>query len=210
MSSRPPHYQEPDVVALVMAAGVSRRFGSDKRRVELPDGRTLLETTLATVSQIYLRCRLITRRDDDIELALNAFSEQSELRRWEAEHAGDGLGGSLGDAFHHLIAQDEAAVAAAVVLADMPWLKATTCAQLNRHARAERIVVPCHKEKRGHPVLFGRHFWPALAKLKEGDGARAIVRANREAVHLVDVDDPGIWRDVDTPQDLEGSEITQG
>ena len=68
----------------------------------------------------------------------------------------------------------------------------------------------CHEGKRGHQVLCGRHFWPALAKLREGDGARAIVGANREAVHLVDVDDPGIWRDVDTPQDLEGSEITEG
>jgi len=192
-----------DVVALIMAAGVSRRFGSDKRQVRLDDGRTLLETTLATVSQVYSRCRLITRQDDDIELALPASSGQGELQRWVAEHAGNGLGGSLGDAFRHLIAADDSAIAAAVVLGDMPWLKATTCAQLNRHAHPSRIVVPCHREKRGHPVLFGRGFWPALAALKEGDGAKAIVQANRQAVHTVAVEDIGVWRDIDTPDDLE-------
>jgi molybdenum cofactor cytidylyltransferase len=203
MNSRSPHHQETDVVALVMAAGVSRRFGRDKRQVRLKDGRTLLETTLATVSTVYSRCRLITRRDDDIEWSPNAFSEQSGLRRWEAGHADNGLGGSLGDAFRHLIARDDPAIAAAVVLADMPWLNATTCAQLNRYAHSEHIIIPSHQGKRGHPVLFGRHFWPALAELQGGDGARSVVQSNPQAVKIIDVDDPGIWRDVDTPQDLQ-------
>jgi len=193
-----------DIVALVMAAGVSRRFGSDKRRARLNDGRTLLETTLTTVSQVYSRCWLITRQDD-AELAPNAPFDQGELRRLVAGHAANGLGGSLGDAFRHLIAQDDPAIAAAVVLADMPWLNATTCAKLNRHAHPTRIVIPCHQGKRGHPVLFGRDFWPALAELKEGAGAKAIVQANRESVHTLVVGDAGIWRDVDTPQDLENS-----
>ncbi|OLO04675.1 nucleotidyltransferase family protein [Salinicola socius] len=195
--------ESPAVVALIMAAGVSRRFGSDKRQARLGDGRTLLATTLETVSQAYSRCWLTTRPGDDAVLAALELAGTSPLRRLTAAHASGGLGGSLGDAFRHLIVEDEPAVAAAVVLADMPWLSATTCAQLNRHARSERIVIPCHQGQRGHPVLFGRTFWPALAQLKKGDGARAIVKANREAVHLVDVDDAGIWRDVDTPQDLE-------
>ncbi|WP_110657274.1 nucleotidyltransferase family protein [Salinicola halimionae] len=198
-----PPERRPDIVALVMAAGVSRRFGSDKRRARLDDGQTLLETTLATVAQVYSRCRLITRQDDDIEWALHASSGQGELQRWVAAQAGNGLGGSLGDAFRHLIAQDDPAIAAAVVLADMPWLSATTCAQLNCHAHSEHIVIPSHQGKRGHPVLFGRRFWPALAELQGGDGARSVVQSNPQAVKIIDVDDLGIWRDVDTPQDLQ-------
>ena len=42
----------------------------------------------------------------------------------------------------------------------------------------------------------------ALAELKEGEGARGVVQANRQAVHIIDVDDAGIWRDVDFPEDL--------
>lgn len=192
--------EPPAVVALVMAAGVSRRFGGDKRRARLTDGRTLLATTLTTVAWAYPRWWLVTRPGDDLEPG-EAF-DPARHRRLIADHARNGLGGSLGDAFRHLIVEEETAIAAAVVLADMPWLSATTCTRLQRHAHAERIVIPCHQGKRGHPALFGRTFWPALAQLKEGDGARAIVKANREAVHLVDVDDEGIWRDIDTPQDL--------
>lgn len=192
--------EPPAVVALVMAAGVSRRFGGDKRRARLTDGRTLLATTLTTVARAYPRWWLVTRPGDDLELG-EAF-DPARHRRLTADHAGNGLGGSLGDAFRHLIARGDTATAAAVVLADMPWLSATTCARLQRHAHAERIVMPCHQGKRGHPVLFGRVFWPTLAELETGDGARAVVEANRAAVSVVDVDDEGIWRDIDTPQDL--------
>ena len=192
--------RSPEIVALIMAAGVSRRFGSDKRRARLDDGRTLLETTLATASQVYPRCWLVIRPEDDLGEALVAYND---LLRMAAPHAGNGLGGSLGDAFRELISQQDNAVAAAVILADMPWLNAATCSRLNRHAGPARIVMPRHQGKRGHPVLFGRDLWPALAELKEGEGARGVVQANRQAVHVIDVDDAGIWRDVDTPRDLE-------
>lgn len=192
--------RSPEIVALIMSAGVSRRFGSDKRRARLDDGRTLLETTLATASQVYPRCWLVIRPEDDLGEALAGYND---LHRMAAPHAGNGLGGSLGDAFRELISQQDNAVAAAVILADMPWLNAATCSRLNRHAGPGRIVMPRHQGKRGHPVLFGRDLWPALAELKEGEGARGVVQANRQAVHVIDVDDAGIWRDVDTPRDLE-------
>lgn len=198
--SSDPRPEPPAVVALVMAAGVSRRFGGDKRRATLPDGRTLLATTLNTVARAYPRWWLVTRPEDDLDLA-EAF-DPARHRRLVAAQARHGLGGSLGDAFRHLIAEGDTATAAAVILADMPWLSATTCARLQRHADAERIVIPSHRGRRGHPVLFGRHFWPTLAALEAGDGARAVVQANRAAVSVVDVDDDGIWRDIDTPQDL--------
>ncbi|WP_110708216.1 nucleotidyltransferase family protein [Salinicola sp. CR57] len=198
--SSDPRPESPAVVALVMAAGVSRRFGGDKRRATLPDGRTLLATTLNTVARAYPRWWLVTRPEDDLYLG-EAF-DPARHRRLVADQARHGLGGSLGDAFRHLIAEGDTATAAAVVLADMPWLSATTCTRLQRHADAERIVIPSHRGRRGHPVLFGRRFWPTLAALEAGDGARAVVQANRAAVSVVDVDDDGIWRDIDTPQDL--------
>lgn len=189
-----------EVVALVMAAGIASRFGSDKRRARLEDGRTLLETTLETVSQSYPRCLLVTRPDDDPDLLPPCSTNAHQ--RLQATHAVHGLGGSLGDAFRHLLAKEDGAIAAAVVLADMPWLTSSTCTRLNQHAHAERIVMPCHQGRRGHPVVFGRSFWPALAELKSGEGARDVVRANRHAVEVIEIDDAGIWRDVDTPTDL--------
>ena len=53
---------------IVLAAGSSRRFGSDKRQFLLPSGTTLLDQTLATVRDVFDRRVLVLRTDDD-ELA---------------------------------------------------------------------------------------------------------------------------------------------
>lgn len=195
---------DADIIAVVMAAGIASRFGSDKRRFTLKNGRTLLETTLGSASLSYSRCLLVTRPDDEIDPVPPSTTHTHQ--RLQATHAKNGLGGSLGDTFRHLLATGDPAIAAAVVLGDMPWLRPATCARLNCHAHRERIVIPSHQGRRGHPVLFGRSFWPALAELREGDGARSIVASNRPSVDVIDIDDPGIWRDVDTPRDLSARE----
>ncbi|WP_106419621.1 nucleotidyltransferase family protein [Salinicola tamaricis] len=191
---------EPTLVALVMAAGVGRRFGSDKRRQALADGRTLLATTLATAAKAYPR-HYVVLRPDETPAALGLAPNTPVLSAPAAAH---GLGASLGDAFRQLLVCAPDATAAAVILGDMPWLSTASCAQLNARASATAIVVPSHAGQRGHPVIFGRHWWPALAQLKTGEGARAVVARHRHAVVTLELDDPGIWRDIDRPQDLPG------
>jgi len=189
-----------EVVALVMAAGVASRFGSDKRRHVMADGRTMLATTLGAILPAYPRVCLVVRPGEP--LAWLTPEAAGGIQRLEAPNAGRGLGASLGDAFRELNRHGETAVAAAVILADMPWLTTRTCERLNRHAETGRIVIPQHAGRRGHPVLFGRNFWKELASLEGGEGAREVVARHRQAMALIDVDDAGIWRDVDFPGDL--------
>jgi molybdenum cofactor cytidylyltransferase len=64
-------------------------------------------------------------------------------------------------------------------------------------------VQPSYQGKRGHPVLFGRDFWPQLAALSGDAGARTVLQLNAEAVQIVELDDPGVLQDVDTQQDWQ-------
>ncbi|WP_353979641.1 nucleotidyltransferase family protein [Salinicola endophyticus] len=187
-----------ELVGLIMAAGVGRRFGSDKRRQPLADGRTLLATTLTTAAAVYPR-HYVVLRPDETPAALGLAPATPVLSAPTAAH---GLGASLGDAFRQLLACAPDASAAAVILGDMPWLSAASCARLNARASAAAIVIPRHAGKRGHPVIFGRRWWPELAQLQAGEGARDVVTRHRHAVVTLDLEDPGIWRDVDRPQDL--------
>ncbi len=105
--------------------------------------------------------------------------------------------------FQRLIVQDASeAIAAAVMLADMPWILPETCRKLIEDAHSKSILRPRHGEKAGHPVVFGRTFWGRLAESSGEDGARALVKANSHACEFVEVKDPNIHRDVDTPLDL--------
>ncbi|UVE68736.1 nucleotidyltransferase family protein [Burkholderia pyrrocinia] len=89
-----------------------------------------------------------------------------------------------------------------VALGDMPWIAASTYEAVTRALDTDdaSIVAPAHRGVRGHPVGFAAHHFDALAALDGDTGARALFAS--APVKLLDVDDPGILRDVDTPQDL--------
>ncbi|MCQ6263063.1 nucleotidyltransferase family protein [Alcanivorax sp. MM125-6] len=184
-------------LAVIAAAGRGRRFGADKRRAPLADGRSLLSTTLARAGALFPRVAVVIRADDDpAELGLG---DALVLRAPRAER---GLGASIGDAFAALLAADEAARVAALWLGDMPWVGDATVAALRARAGADRIVRPVLDGAPGFPVLFGRAFWPELAARADGDGARDLIAAHRAALIELPVDDPGVLRDVDRPGDL--------
>ncbi|MBM7061478.1 nucleotidyltransferase family protein [Pseudomonas sp. UL073] len=186
----------PEVIALLLAAGSASRFGSDKRRARLTDGCTLLAASLTSARRVFAEVYVLLRPEDDA-LALGLPADCPLLR---CPDAALGLGHSLAAGVQALAAQPAEAIA--VLLGDMPWLAEASLRQLCAAAHPERIVFPLYQGQRGHPVLFGRAFWPALQQLRGDQGARALLQAHSEACHGVALDDPGVLRDVDTPADL--------
>jgi molybdenum cofactor cytidylyltransferase len=63
------------------------------------------------------------------------------------------------------------------------------------------LVVPRFEGGHGHPVLLNRRLVPELAALDPDRSAREVIRAHRATTVYVDVDDPGVVRDIDTPED---------
>ena len=98
-----------------------------------------------------------------------------------------------------------AAIEARAALADMPGILPATIARVARELEAGAdIVAPRFQGQRGHPVGLAGHYRDALLALQGDAGARAIVAANQEKIHFVDIDDPGVVKDIDTPGDLPG------
>ena len=84
----------------------------------------------------------------------------------------------------------------------MPWIRVETIAAVAAAVGAgATLAAPVHGGVRGHPVGFGAACGPALAALADDFGARSLVAAHAGALLRIDVDDPGVLRDVDTPRD---------
>ena len=66
----------------------------------------------------------------------------------------------------------------------------------------DTIWRPCFRGQPGHPVLFGRDFWPALAGIDGESGAASLIRQHASHYRTHDVDDAGVVFDVDTPDTL--------
>ncbi|PPV36976.1 nucleotidyltransferase family protein [Ectopseudomonas oleovorans] len=185
------------VAALMLAAGYSRRFGTDKRRATLADGRSLLAASLALPCSMLEEVWLVLRPDESItELGLPA-----NIKLVQHPLTAQGMGHSLAAGAERLLAESSAD-AVAIFLADMPAIRRDSLETLFAHAIANTIVLPSYQGKRGHPVLFGRAFWPQLATLSGDAGAKPVLQQHPEAVRIVELNDPGVLQDIDTPADL--------
>ncbi len=92
-----------------------------------------------------------------------------------------------------------------VALGDMPFIEpATVAAVLREVGRGALIAAPVLAGgQRGHPVGFGRTLREELMALDGDVGARGVIAAHRGELVLVEVDDPGIVKDIDRPGDLD-------
>lgn len=176
---------------LLLAAGVSRRFGSDKRQALLPGGLSLLETSITAIQASGLPLQVCVAAADEM-LARALLGRGIETR--VCLRAGEGMGATLAEGVAGLPAWD----AILVALADMPLIRPASYSQVAACASRDRICVPRRDGKRGHPVAFGAAFRDELAQCDGDHGARWVIDRHPQAIHWLDLDDPGIFLDIDT------------
>jgi len=63
------------------------------------------------------------------------------------------------------------------------------------------LWVPSYHGSRGHPVVFSQECYEDLLRVPPGEGARWVVARHRHLRVEVPVEDPGVLRNVDTPQE---------
>jgi molybdenum cofactor cytidylyltransferase len=86
---------------------------------------------------------------------------------------------------------------------DVPSFRESTVAALVAAFDAARplLAVPRCDGRRGHPVCASRVLVSEFLELGDGAAARDVIARHRDRTVYVEVDDPGILRDVDTPED---------
>lgn len=191
------------IAGILLAAGRGTRFGGDKLLAPLPDGALKMPpgSTIGVAAATHLASALsgsiAVVRIGDVVLADTLRG--AGLRIVECASADEGMGRSLASG---VIAMSEAQ-GWVVALADMPWIAPSTIrAVADALDAGASIVAPSYRGTRGHPVGFARRHFAALCALQGDEGARSIVAAHVDELTLVDVDDAGIIRDIDTPAAL--------
>lgn len=86
-------------------------------------------------------------------------------------------------------------------LVDHPAVSAATIDALLDGAGGALLRVPRYNGKRGHPIWFSRELIPEFLALDKSGAARDVVRRHADDTEFLDLDDPGILSDVDTPPD---------
>ncbi|MCZ6657889.1 MAG: nucleotidyltransferase family protein [Gammaproteobacteria bacterium] len=179
--------------AILLAAGFSRRFGTDKRQFTLDDGQPMLPATIATYLAVF-EFLTVVMRPEDTALA-------AQISGCNIVYAGDahlGMGHSLSAGMRSLLPVDFAFIG----LADMPFIATSTLQQLidcMGQLDDDAIVQPFYRDTPGHPVGFGRAHFDALSNLTGDVGAKTVVQTHGAQLRAVKIDDAGVVRDLDVP-----------
>ncbi|MBK9667801.1 MAG: nucleotidyltransferase family protein [Gammaproteobacteria bacterium] len=184
------------VGGIVLAAGRGRRFGSDKREARLSDGTGMLERSAGLLAAVCDELLVVIGEDDHEQDYRGRFGAARVLR---SPRSDGGMGYSLADAVAQSLHWD----ACLVMLADKPFVAPATMARVRELLDEHQLVVPTFGQAWGHPVGFARQHFFALTRLEGEAGARTLIAAERDQYLFLELDDPGVIADVDTPQQLD-------
>ena len=182
------------VGAIVLAAGFSSRFGSSKLLAELSSGKTVFQQTVERVAEAFPERFVITR--PKMVAALQELAEGTSILSFE--HADQGMGATLAFAAQQIGDWD----GCVVCLGDMPFIETATYRRIAELVTTGSIVTPTFDSKMGNPVAFGKYLYTDLKALTGESGGRKLTSMYPQAVRELQVSDPGILHDIDTPEEL--------
>ena len=186
-----------NICGILLAAGASRRFGSDKLLHRLAGGTSVAAAALASLRAAVPHVIAVVRPG---ATALADSLSDAGATVILCANADEGMGASLAAA----IGASGDAAGWVIALADMPYIRPQTIEKVAASlAAGAAIVAPAYRGERGHPVGLSARFRPQLQALRGDAGARDLLKQHAGLIELIEVDDPGVRRDIDTPADLQ-------
>lgn len=190
-------------VALLPAAGASRRMGRPKLLLPYREGtiagalvaslRAAGVETIALVTAPGDRALQDWAHEAGLLVAVNPDPDRGMLSTIQEGIAA--LGGAAA-----LVARGEAL---AVSPADFPAIRPETIAEVIRRRAAARapLALPVWQGRHGHPLVIAPELIPEIGGLASTAGLRQLRDRHAAATLWIEVDDPGVVQDVDTPED---------
>lgn len=198
--------RRPRVAALILAAGLSSRFGNGHKLLADLESKPVLRHVVEHVQASSLDPVLLVtgHRAEDVRTAAGPG-----VKTVHNPSYAEGLASSLRAGLNALPPGLDGVL---VCLGDMPDVSSATFEALIaafNPTEGRAICVPVIGGKRGNPTLWGLQFLPELMRLEGDSGARGLLGPHAEWVCEVPVDDPGILHDYDTPTALAARGVTK-
>ena len=187
-------------VAVVTAAGSAERFGGKKLLTQI-DGEPLLDHTISELLEGGVAEVIVVVGSDaraELERDVNAMLDP-RVRAVENPDPSRGMFSSIQEGVAQ--AQGDAIL---VMPGDMPFVSPETVrAVIAAYERKPSIVSPRYRGKRGHPVALPAHLRDEIRAADPRATLHDVIRGHADIRIDVDVDDAGVIRDVDRPEDLD-------
>ncbi len=187
------------VVGILLAAGRGRRFDPAGQRNKLLEPLAGEPVVVASARKLLAAVPRVVAVVPPLDAGVGGQLAALGCDVTVCPDADSGMAASLTHAIRHSLPSNPQAWL--VALGDMPYVDPATLRRLaDALAAGAGIAAPVLDGRRGNPVGFGAVHLDALLALSGDAGARRLLQTF--PVTEVPVDDPGIFRDIDLPEDL--------
>ena len=199
--------RSPNLCAVILAAGESSRMGTDKALLPWPPtagGSAARQTFLSSailalfpVSEMVI----VVAGKNEASLAPVVYANGASLVRNPSPEQGQFSSLQVGLQAVLSYGRD----AAIVTLVDRPPVSSAVLSSLISVFLSAPIgiwaVVPEYQGKHGHPLLLGREMIEVFLKASPTATARDLEHQNQHHIRYVQVEDPAVTLNVDTPEE---------
>jgi CTP:molybdopterin cytidylyltransferase MocA/xanthine/CO dehydrogenase XdhC/CoxF family maturation factor len=188
---------EPRIAGIVLAAGTSSRMGRNKL-AETVRGKPLVRQAVdAALASRLDRVLVVTGHEAEAMEAALAGAPVTMVHNGKFK---EGLSTSLRAG---IAAVPEECDGAMILLGDMPGISPALIDRLiAAFAGGSAICAPCVGDRRGHPVLWARTFFPEIMSLTGDKGAQELLKTHADQVSEIESGDDAPLLDIDTPEAL--------
>ena len=195
--------REKKIMGVILAAGNSTRMGKDNKLLKNIDGSPLIRNIALEITKSDLdSCSIVLGyqsdkvadviKDLNINLILNPLWKEGQASSLKAAL------NSLTSSYSDLL----------IMLGDLPGIKSGHINRiieehLSSENRRSKITIPSFKGEKGNPVIWGKSFFHDLSNLEGDVGGRVLFDQHPAAINLIEMDDPGVVTDTDTPGDFD-------
>ncbi len=201
----------PSFAAVILAAGESSRMGEDKALLSWPpptagqstSGDTFLSAAIRSLSPATDFVVVVVGKN---EAALTPIIYAQGASLVVNPDPSRGQFSSLQVGLQEVL--NHGRDAAMITLVDRPPVSSATIQTLRDAFEAADqntwAVVPEFSGKHGHPYLVGREMMEAFLRVPATSLARDIEHSHQQHIRYVEVDDPMVTMNVNTPEDYAG------
>lgn len=190
-----------DIAGILLAAGKSTRFGSNKLLQQLPEHQTPMAVQSARNLLEVLPNSVAVVREDDQQL--KSLLSETGINLVENPHTNLGMSSSIRCGIESASQLFPCTKGWILALADMPCIPAAIIKQVaDSILHGTLIAAPEYKNQRGHPVGFSCQLRSELLTLTGDVGARLLIAKHSDQLYTFETNDEVVLRDIDRPQDL--------
>lgn len=191
------------IAAILLAAGSSRRMGKENKLLLSYRGYPIIQHQVNEIQKSSLAdCIVVLGHEAE---KISAVLPKKIQTVFNENH----LTGMTSSIQKGIEAVDEKVKGFMICLSDMPFVTSNDYDEIshfflkNIDKYPRLIVQPVYLQQRGHPVIFSSYYRKELLEHIAPEGCREIIRRNKREVRQLDMKQPNILKDIDTPMDYQ-------